>query len=146
MGMISPEILQQLYGKWQERLNQNDGELLKKSFVLMRKLCDQTNAKRKKLARSTNYWIMQADNVELFAPSLIGICTWLDEHPEIDINPIELEAAQCIVFAEERREELEQKNLVVVNVSNSNSKKLGFYRCNGRKKKDVRKMGEQIFN
>ena len=61
--------------------------------------------------------------------------------PEIDINPIELEAAQCIVFAEERREELEQKNLVVVNVSNSNSKKLGFYRCNGRKKKDVRKMG-----
>ena len=107
MGMISPEILQQLYGKWQERLNQNDGELWKKSFVLMRKLCDQTNAKRKKLARSTNYWIMQADNVELFAPSLIGICTWLDEHPEIDINPIELEAAQCIVFAEERREELE---------------------------------------
>lgn len=60
-----------------------------------------------RLARSTNYWIMQADNVELFAPSLIGICTWLDEHPEIDINPIELEAAQCIVFAEERREELE---------------------------------------
>lgn len=50
---------------------------------------------------------MQADNVELFAPSLIGICTWLDEHPEIDINPIELESAQCIVFAEERREELE---------------------------------------
>ncbi len=47
MGMISPEILQQLYGKWQERLNQNDGELLKKSFVLMRKLCDQINAKRK---------------------------------------------------------------------------------------------------
>ena len=27
--------------------------------------------------------------------------------PEIDINPIELEAVQCIVFAEERREELE---------------------------------------
>lgn len=48
MGMISPEILQQLYGKWQERLNQNDGELLKKLFVLMGKLCDQTNAKRKK--------------------------------------------------------------------------------------------------
>lgn len=60
-----------------------------------------------RLVRSTNYWIMQADNVELFAPSLIGICTWLDEHPEIDINHIELEAVQCIVFAEERREELE---------------------------------------
>ena len=27
MGMISPEILQQLYTKWQERLNRNEGEL-----------------------------------------------------------------------------------------------------------------------
>ena len=25
MGMISPEILQQLYGKWQERLNRDEG-------------------------------------------------------------------------------------------------------------------------
>lgn len=48
LSLTSPEIFQQLYGKWQERLNQNDGELLKKSFVLMGKLCDQTNAKRKK--------------------------------------------------------------------------------------------------
>ena len=64
-----------------------------------------------------------------------------ERYEDFAINPIELEATQCIVFAEERREELEQKNLVVVNVSNSNSKKLGFYRCNGRKKKDVRKMG-----
>lgn len=39
MGMISPEILQQLYGKWQDRLNQDDGELLKKSPVLMEKPC-----------------------------------------------------------------------------------------------------------
>lgn len=30
MGMISPEIIQQLYGKWQDWLNQNEGELLKK--------------------------------------------------------------------------------------------------------------------
>lgn len=34
MGMISPEILQQLYGKWQERLNQNEGELLKKIICI----------------------------------------------------------------------------------------------------------------
>ncbi len=34
MGMISPEILQQLYGKWQERLNKNDGELLKKLICI----------------------------------------------------------------------------------------------------------------
>ena len=33
MGMISPEILQQLYGKWQERLNQNEVELLKKKVM-----------------------------------------------------------------------------------------------------------------
>ena len=30
MGMISPEILQQLYGKWQEQLDKNDGEPSKK--------------------------------------------------------------------------------------------------------------------
>ena len=34
MGMISPEILQQLYGKWQERLDKNDGELLKKIICI----------------------------------------------------------------------------------------------------------------
>lgn len=34
MGMISPEILQQLYGKWQELLNQNEGEILKKIICL----------------------------------------------------------------------------------------------------------------
>ena len=34
MGMISPEILQQLYGKWQDRLNQDDRELLKKIICI----------------------------------------------------------------------------------------------------------------
>ena len=34
MGMMAPEILQQLYGKWQERLNQNEGELLKKIICI----------------------------------------------------------------------------------------------------------------
>ncbi|MFQ9918011.1 MAG: transposase family protein [Flavonifractor plautii] len=34
MGMISPEIIQQLYGKWQDRLNQNEGELLKKIICI----------------------------------------------------------------------------------------------------------------
>ena len=32
--MVSPEILQQLYGKWQERLNRNEGELLKKIICI----------------------------------------------------------------------------------------------------------------
>ena len=34
MGMVSPEILQQLYAKWQERLNRNEGELLKKIICI----------------------------------------------------------------------------------------------------------------
>ncbi|MEY8238414.1 ISAs1 family transposase [Lachnospiraceae bacterium 66-29] len=34
MGMISPEILQQLYGKWQELLNRNEGEVLKKIICI----------------------------------------------------------------------------------------------------------------
>ena len=34
MGMVSLEILQQLYGKWQELLNRNDGELLKKIICI----------------------------------------------------------------------------------------------------------------
>ncbi len=30
MGMLSPDVLQQLYGKWQELLNHKEGEMLKK--------------------------------------------------------------------------------------------------------------------
>ena len=32
--MLSPEILQQLYVKWLERLNRNEGELLKKILYI----------------------------------------------------------------------------------------------------------------
>ena len=34
LSLTSPEIFQQLYGKWQERLNQNDGEFLKKIICI----------------------------------------------------------------------------------------------------------------
>jgi hypothetical protein len=34
MGMISPDILQQLYGKWQELLNREEGEALKKIICM----------------------------------------------------------------------------------------------------------------
>lgn len=34
MGMISPDILQQLYGKWQELLNRQEGELIKKIICI----------------------------------------------------------------------------------------------------------------
>lgn len=33
-GMLSPEILQQLYGKWQELLNRNEGEALRKLICI----------------------------------------------------------------------------------------------------------------
>lgn len=48
MGMISPEILQQLYGKWQERLNQNDGELLKKIICIDGKTMRSNKRKEEK--------------------------------------------------------------------------------------------------
>lgn len=34
IGMISPEILQQLYGKWQELLNREEGKLIKKIICI----------------------------------------------------------------------------------------------------------------
>ena len=33
-GMLSPEVLQQLYGKWQELLNKNEGEALRKLICI----------------------------------------------------------------------------------------------------------------
>ncbi len=33
-GMLQPEILQQLYKKWQELLNKNEGEALKKIICI----------------------------------------------------------------------------------------------------------------
>lgn len=34
MGMLSPEVLQQLYGKWQGLLNRSEGEVLKKLICI----------------------------------------------------------------------------------------------------------------
>ena len=34
MGMVSPDVLQQLYGKWQELLNREEGEALKKIICI----------------------------------------------------------------------------------------------------------------
>ena len=34
MGLVSPEILQQLYGKWQELLDRNEGEAIKKIICI----------------------------------------------------------------------------------------------------------------
>ena len=34
MGMIAPEVIQQLYAKWQECLDRNEGEVLKKIICI----------------------------------------------------------------------------------------------------------------
>ena len=54
MGMISPEIIQQLYGKWQDRLNQNEGELLKKIICIDGKTM-RSNKKRRMGRHPTLY-------------------------------------------------------------------------------------------
>jgi len=40
MELVSPKILQQLYGKWQELLNRNEGKALKREHLYrLRKQC-----------------------------------------------------------------------------------------------------------
>ena len=56
MGMISPEILQQLYTKWQERLNRNDGELLKKIICIDGKTMCGNKRKEEKPSHIVSAW------------------------------------------------------------------------------------------
>lgn len=56
MGMISPEILQQLYGKWQELLNRNEGELLKKIICIDGKTMCANKRKEEKPSHIVSAW------------------------------------------------------------------------------------------
>ena len=56
MGMISPEILQQLYGKWQERLDKNDGELLKKIICIDGKTMCSNKRGEEKASHIVSSW------------------------------------------------------------------------------------------
>ena len=56
MGMISPEILQQLYGKWQERLDKNDGELLKKIICIDGKTMCSNKRGEEKASHIVSAW------------------------------------------------------------------------------------------
>ena len=56
MGMISPEILQQLYGKWQERLDKNDGELLKKIICIDGKTMRSNKRGEEKASHVVSAW------------------------------------------------------------------------------------------
>ena len=56
MGMLSPEIIQQLYGKWQERLDKNDGELLKKIICIDGKTMCSNKRGEEKASHIVSAW------------------------------------------------------------------------------------------
>lgn len=56
MGMISPEVLQQLYGKWQELLNRNEGELIKKIICIDGKTMCSNGREEKKPSHVVSAW------------------------------------------------------------------------------------------
>ncbi len=56
MGMISPDILQQLYGKWQELLNREEGELIKKIICIDGKTMRGNSQNNEKPSHIVSAW------------------------------------------------------------------------------------------
>ena len=56
MGLVSPEILQQLYGKWQELLDKNEGELMKKVISIDGKTMRGNARGKKKACHIVSAW------------------------------------------------------------------------------------------
>ena len=56
MGMLSPEVLQQLYNKWQELLNRNEGEKLKKIICIDGKTMRSNGNKKQKANHIVSAW------------------------------------------------------------------------------------------
>ena len=56
MGLVSPEILQQLYGKWQELLNRNEGEALKRIICIDGKTMRSNKRKDGKPSHIVSAW------------------------------------------------------------------------------------------
>lgn len=56
MGLISPEIVQQLYGKWQELLNRNEGETLRKLICIDGKTMRSNKRKEGKPSHIISAW------------------------------------------------------------------------------------------
>lgn len=56
MGLLSPEVLQQLYGKWQELLNRNEGEALKKIICIDGKTMRSNKRKEGKASHIVSAW------------------------------------------------------------------------------------------
>lgn len=56
MGMISPDILQQLYGKWQELLSREEGELIKKIICIDGKTMRGNSQNNEKPSHIVSAW------------------------------------------------------------------------------------------
>ena len=56
MGMVSPDILQQLYSKWQELLNRGEGEVLKKIICIDGKTMRSNKRKGSKPSHIVTAW------------------------------------------------------------------------------------------
>lgn len=56
MGLLSPDILQQPYGKWQELLNRNEGEALKKIICIDGKAMRSNKRKDGKPSHIVSAW------------------------------------------------------------------------------------------
>jgi len=56
MGLLSLEILQQLYGKWQELLNRDEGEFLKKIICIDGKTLRSNKRKESRLSHIVSAW------------------------------------------------------------------------------------------
>lgn len=56
MGLVSPEIIQQLYVKWQELLNRNEGEALKKIICIDGKTMRSNKRKEGKPSHIVSAW------------------------------------------------------------------------------------------
>lgn len=54
--MLSPEVLQQVYGKWQELLNKNEGEALKELICIDRKTMRSNKSKGKRPSHIVSAW------------------------------------------------------------------------------------------
>ena len=56
MGLLSPDVLQQLYGKWQELMNRNEGEALKKIICIDGKTMRSNKRKEGKPSHIVSAW------------------------------------------------------------------------------------------
>ncbi len=93
-GMLSPEILQQLYGKWQELLNQNEGEALRKLICMdgktmrsNKRMEEKTIQKDGQEKKEFRYYISSLnEDIELFSRAVRGHWSVESMHWQLDVT------------------------------------------------------------